>query len=70
MAGLPWLFVFALTAWLGMKRSWFWLTVLSVFCMGMAAASTALGVSIYGAFTGIIAQGWHALLQLTNSAAG
>jgi hypothetical protein len=69
MAGLPWLFVFSLLAWLGMSRGWFWLTVLSFFCMGMAAADTALGTSIYSSFTGIIVQAWHAVLQLTNSAA-
>lgn len=70
MAGLPWLFVFALMAWLGMARGWAWFTIVSLLCMGMAAYNTALGRAIFGAFSGLIAQCWHALLQLVNSAAG
>jgi hypothetical protein len=70
MAGLPWLIVFMAIAWIGMKRSWFWLTMLSIFCMGQAATDTNLGSTIYQGYTGFLAWCWLAIVHLANAVAG
>lgn len=52
---IPWIVIFAGTAAVGMWRSWGWVVVLSLFCMGVTAANTEIGQSVVGLVTNVIA---------------
>lgn len=69
MAGLPWLVVFGLIAAIAMWRSWGWLAVISLICLGMAMADTTFGSGLYGGATNLLATGWGAIVSSLNSVA-
>jgi hypothetical protein len=69
MAGLPWLFVFALLAWLAVKREWGFAYGLFVFCMGVVSAA-GFGGTIAGFLQEIIGGSWAFLIDLLNRSVG
>lgn len=69
MAGLPWVVVFALVAWLALSRGWMWLLVASVFCMGVFAGGTTVGEAIAGTFASALSGAYGLLTSLLAGAA-
>lgn len=69
MAGLPWLVVFALVAWLAVRRGRGFLYGLAVFCMGVVAAS-GFGGTIAGFAQQLLSGVWSGVVTLLNTALG
>lgn len=69
MAGLPWLIVFGIIAWVGLSRGWTWMTLTAVLCMGLGAADTTAGSAFYGGITNMIGSIWSGVVGALNSVA-
>jgi hypothetical protein len=70
MAGIPWIVVFVGLAWFSLRRGHHPLIGgLWVFCIGVIGANTSVGNAIYGATTGFLGGGWHAVVGLFNGVA-
>jgi hypothetical protein len=69
MAGLPWIIVFAIIAAVGLWRGWAWVTILSIFCIGVGAADTDAGDAIYSGAQGLISGAWDGVVSALNSVA-
>lgn len=67
MASMPLVLVAALLAWLGMKRGWFWLIVVSIFVMGVSAAGSPMGQGILSGYAAGVLGIWDAIVALWNA---
>jgi len=59
MAGLPWIVVFGILAFVANWRGWGMLFTVSVLCIGIALGQTAVGQGLYGGITTGIAATWN-----------
>lgn len=69
MADLPWIAVFALIALLGIWKSWTWVTVVAIFCMGAVAGETEVGSGIVGGTQALVSSIWAGIVGLLNAVA-
>jgi len=69
MAGLQWSVVFGLLAFIGHRRGWLWVTILSIFCLGALAGGSTIGSTVVGGAQALIGGLWAGAVSLLNSVA-